>query len=122
MGDLNAALQLKGSKRTNIRGKELLEMINEGFLNCVESHPTLGVASGHKPMTFEISIETEPKPPSSRLSYNFKAAKWQKYRTILDEQLSKWDFNRSIQQAAEIEEYTRSITNSINQTAREAIP
>ncbi|CAF4178042.1 unnamed protein product, partial [Rotaria sordida] len=28
----------------------------------VESHPTLGTLSGHKLLTFDISIGAEPKP------------------------------------------------------------
>ena len=88
MGDLNAALLQMGSRKTNARGKQLQELINEGFLSCVdddsttfekndyeqkldwilasqpllsfisnvETHPTLGMLTGHKPLTFVIRI------------------------------------------------------------------
>jgi exonuclease III len=36
VGDLNAALQNMGSKKTNTKGRQLQELLNEGFLNCIE--------------------------------------------------------------------------------------
>jgi len=36
VGDLNAALYQMGSRRTNTRGRQLQELINEGYLNCVD--------------------------------------------------------------------------------------
>ncbi|CAF4716717.1 unnamed protein product, partial [Rotaria sp. Silwood2] len=100
VGDLNATLYNMGSRRTNARGRQLQEVINEGYVNCiddnsttfekndyeekldwilaslpllslisnVETHPTIGTLCGHKPLTFDIPIGTEPKPPSPRLS------------------------------------------------------
>ncbi|CAF4973565.1 unnamed protein product, partial [Rotaria sp. Silwood1] len=50
------------------------------FISNVETHPTRGTQSGHKPLTFDIPIGVEPKPPSPRLSLNFKAANWPKFR------------------------------------------
>ncbi|CAF4199794.1 unnamed protein product [Rotaria sordida] len=34
--DLNAALFQMGSKKTNAKGRQLQEFLNEGFLNCIE--------------------------------------------------------------------------------------
>ncbi|CAF4749304.1 unnamed protein product, partial [Rotaria sp. Silwood2] len=104
VGDLNATLYNMGSRKTNARGRQLQEVINEGYINCIdddsttfekndyeekldwilasqllhslisnfETHPIIGTLSGHKPLTFDIPIGTEPKPALSRLSLNFK--------------------------------------------------
>jgi exonuclease III len=154
LGDLNAALQQMGSKKTNTKGRQLQEIINEGFINCidddsttyevndyeekidwilasqplhsfiskVETHPSLGVLSGHKPLTFEIPIGIQQKPPSPRISLNFKAAKWTIYRNTLNEQLKKWDDTRYLNSTLDIEEYTSFITNSITSATQAAIP
>ena len=154
VGDLNATSYQMGSKKTNARGRQLQDLVNEGFINCieddsttyekndyeekldwilasqpllsfitnVETHPTFGTLSGHKPLTFEISIGVEPKPPSPRISLNFKAAKWTKFRNILDEQLKLWDHTRILYSTSDIEDYTAFITNSITSATQEAIP
>ncbi|CAF4561670.1 unnamed protein product [Rotaria sp. Silwood1] len=92
------------------------------FISNVETHPTRGTQSGHKPLTFDIPIGVEPKPPSPRLSLNFKAANWPKFRSKLNEQLMLWNNNRLINSALDIEEYTSFITNSITSATQEAIP
>ncbi|CAF2843257.1 unnamed protein product [Rotaria sp. Silwood2] len=142
-----------GSRKTNARGRQVQEVINEGYINCidddnttfekndyeekidwilasqplhslisnVETHPTIGTLSGHKPLTFDIPIGTEPKPASPRLSLNFKAANWPKFRNKLNEQLMLWNKNRSINSESDVEEYTSFITNSITAATQEAI-
>ncbi|CAF1492347.1 unnamed protein product [Rotaria sp. Silwood1] len=142
-----------GSRKTNARGKQLQEVINEGYINCinddsttfekneyeekidwilasqplhslisnVETHPTIGTLSGHKPLTFDIPIGTKPKPASPRLSLNFKAANWPKFRNKLNEQLMLWNKNRIIDSESDIEEYTSFITNTITAATQEAI-
>ncbi|CAF3895108.1 unnamed protein product, partial [Rotaria sp. Silwood1] len=117
--DLNATIFNMGSRITNARGRQIQEVINEGYMNCidddnttfekndyeekidwilasqplhslisnVETHPTIGTLNGHKPLTFDITIGTEPKPASPRLSLKFKAANWSKVRNKLNEQL-----------------------------------
>lgn len=152
MGDLNAALQQMGSRKTNTKGKQLQDIINEGYLNCVddnsttferssyeekldwilasqplfsfitdfETHPTLGTSSGHKPITFNLTVEAEAKPLSPRLSFNFKTANWSKFRTKLDEQLQRWN-NVQSSTLVNIEEYTTFITNSLCTATSEAI-
>ncbi|CAF3602013.1 unnamed protein product [Rotaria sp. Silwood1] len=92
------------------------------FISNVETHPTRGTQSGHKPLTFDIPIGVEPKPPSPRLSLNFKAANWPKFRSKLNEQLMLWNNNRLINSALDIQEYASFITNSITSATQEAIP
>ncbi|CAF3093128.1 unnamed protein product [Rotaria sp. Silwood2] len=92
------------------------------FISNVETHPTIGTFSGHKPLTFDISIGAEPKPTSPRISLNFKAAKWPKFRTKLDQQLMLWNNFRRLNTALDIEEYAMFITNSIMLATQEAIP
>ena len=153
VGDLNAALLQMGSRRTNARGKQLQELINEGFLNSVddvsttfekndyeekldwilasqplfsfisnvETHPTLGLLSGHKPLTFEIQIGTEPNAPSPRTSFNFKRANWRKYRSTLGDQLKVWD-KPNPTRTYEIDDYAMFITKCIIVASNEAIP
>ncbi|CAF3278188.1 unnamed protein product [Rotaria sp. Silwood2] len=143
-----------GSRKTNARGRQLQEVINEGYFNYiddvsttfekndyevkidwilatqplhslisnVETHPTIGTLSGHKPLTFVIPIGSEPKPASPRLSLNFKAANWSKFRNKLNEQLMLWNTNLTINSEPDIEEYTSFITNSITTATQEAIP
>ncbi|CAF1502030.1 unnamed protein product, partial [Rotaria sp. Silwood1] len=142
-----------GSRKTNARGRQLQEVINEGYFNCiddvsttyekndyevkidwilasqplhslisnVETHPTIGTLSGHKPLTFDLPIGPEPKPASPRLSLNFKAANWPKFRNTLNEQLILWNKHRYINSESDIEEYTSFITNSITTATQEAI-
>jgi exonuclease III len=153
MGDLNAKLALMGSRKTNGQGRQLLELINEGSLHCVEdasttfeqndyeekldwilasqplfafisnveTHPTLGAASGHKPLTFVIPFGPDPKPPSPRISYNFKAANWKRYRSVLDEQLKSWN-KACPTEKKHIDEYAGFITNCITAATGEAVP
>ncbi|CAF2986948.1 unnamed protein product, partial [Rotaria sp. Silwood2] len=92
------------------------------LISNVETHPTIGTLSDHKPLTFDIPIETEPKPASPRLSLNFKAANWPKFRSKLNEQLMLWNKHRHITSSLDIEEYTSFITNSITAATQEAIP
>ncbi|CAF4675587.1 unnamed protein product, partial [Rotaria sp. Silwood2] len=88
----------------------------------VETHAAIGTLSGHKPLTFDIPIGTEPKPASPRLFLNFKVANWPKFRNELNEQLMLWNKNRSINSELDVEEYTSFITNSITAATQEAIP
>ena len=112
VGDLNATLHNMGSAKANARGKQLHELLKDGFIECVEddtptferkdyevkldwilgsqpllsfisnvkTHPQIGTLSGHKPLTFDISMGAEPKPTSPRISLNFKAANWPLFR------------------------------------------
>lgn len=154
VGDLNAMSADMGSRKTNGRGRQMLELIKEGFIECVEdayttfekdeyeekidwilasqplrsfiskvdTHPIIGTTYGHKPLTFDICLEAEPKPASPRLSLNFNAAKWSKFRSTLNQQLMKWKDNRQIHTTLDIEEYNEFITNSILLATKEAIP
>ncbi|CAF4351321.1 unnamed protein product, partial [Rotaria sordida] len=92
------------------------------FTSNVETHPPIGTSCGHKPLTFDISIGAESKPASPRISFNFKAAKWSKFRIKLDQQLMLWNNDRRLDSALDIEEYTSFITNSILVATQEAIP
>ncbi|CAF4806210.1 unnamed protein product, partial [Rotaria sp. Silwood2] len=92
------------------------------LISNVEAHPTIGTLSGHQPLTFDNPIGTEPKSASPRLSINFKAANWSKFRTKLNKQLMIWNKNRRINAAADIEEYSSFITNSITGATQEVIP
>jgi hypothetical protein len=154
MGDLNATLIQMGSRKTNTKGRQLQEVINEGFLHCidddsttyekddyeekldwilasqplhsfisnVETHPSFGAVSGHKPLTFTIPVGVEAKPPSPRTSYNFKAAEWNKYRQTLDEQLKQWNEIPISNAADDIETYSEFITQCITAATVQAIP
>ncbi|CAF1418063.1 unnamed protein product [Adineta ricciae] len=153
VGDLNAALLQMGSRRTNAKGKQLQELINEGLLNCVddaittfekneyeekidwilasqplfsfisnvETHPTLGLLSGHKPLTFDISIGTEVNAASPRISLNFKRANWRKYRNTLDEKLKTWN-KPGPTLPGDIDDYAEFVTNCITTASNVAIP
>ncbi|CAF4988906.1 unnamed protein product, partial [Rotaria sp. Silwood1] len=92
------------------------------FTSNLETHPPIGTSCGHKPLTFDISIGAEPKPPTPRMSFNFKAAKWAKFRSKLDQQLMLWNNDRRLDSTLAIEEYTSFITNSILVATQEAIP
>ena len=154
VGDLNATMHNMGSATANTRGKQLQELLKDGYIECVdddvptferndyevkldwilasqpllsfisnvETHPQIGSLSGHKPITFNISLGAEPKPTSPRISLNFKAAKWPLFRSKLDQQLKKWNNDRSLVSTLDIEEYTSFITNSIMTATIEAIP
>ncbi|CAF3360365.1 unnamed protein product [Rotaria socialis] len=154
VGDLNATLSEMGSTKTNARGKQLQELLNEGIIDCVdddsttfekneyeakldwilgsqpllsfitnvEAHPTIGTINGHKPLTFDIQIGAEAKPTSPRLSLNFKAAKWTKFRSKLDQQLILWNNDLSLNSSLDIEDYSTFITNSIMLATQEAVP
>ncbi len=154
VGDLNAMLAEMGSRKTNARGRQLLNLIKEGFIECVddekatfekydyeekidwilasqplityiskvETHPIIGTSIGHKPLTFDIQAEADHKPASPRLSFNFNAAKWSKFRYSLNQQLIKWNNDRQVDTALEIEEYNKFITNSLLLATKEAIP
>jgi len=78
--------------------------------------------SGHKPLIFDIPIGAEPKPTSPRLSFNFKAAKWPKFRSESDQQLMLWNNDRRLDSTSDIEEYLSFITNSILIATQAAIP
>lgn len=154
MGDLNATLIQMGSKKTNTKGRQLLELINEGLLHCidddsttyekddyeekldwilasqpihsfisnVETHPSFGAASGHKPLTFQLPVEAQSKPPSPRTSYNFKAADWNKYRKTLDQQLKHWNTTATPNTADDIETYCEFVTRCITAATLQSIP
>lgn len=154
VGDLNAALQHMGSRKTNAKGRQLQELLEEGYLYCiednsstyerngyeekidwilasqpllslisnVETHPTIGPTSGHKPLTFEVSIGLEHKPTSPRISFNFKAANWIKFRITLNEQLQLWNHSPTINTTPKIEEYNMFITNSLLEATHASIP
>lgn len=40
LGDLNAALQSKGSRKTNAKGRQLEDLLNEGVLQCIDKELT----------------------------------------------------------------------------------
>ena len=40
VGDLNATLHQMGSKKTNARGRQLHELLNEGFIECIDDDST----------------------------------------------------------------------------------
>ena len=154
VGDLNAALEEMGSRKTTTRGRHLQTLLEEGYIYAiddvyttyerndheekldrilasqpllslisnVDTHPVIGATSGHKPITFNISIGVEPKPTSPRTSYNFKEANWIKFRKSVNDQLTLWKNPNSVNCSADIEEYTRFITNSLTTAANEAIP
>ncbi|CAF5189181.1 unnamed protein product, partial [Rotaria magnacalcarata] len=137
VGDLNATLSEMGSTKTNARGKQLQELLNECIIDCVdddrsqpllsfitnvETHPTISTINGYKPLTFDIQIGTEPKPTSPRLSLNFKEAKWTKFRFKLDQQLMLLNIDTSLNAALNIEEHSTFITNSIMLATKEAVP
>ncbi|CAF4508023.1 unnamed protein product [Rotaria socialis] len=128
VGDLNATISEMGSTKTNARGKQLQELLNEGsqpllsFITNVETHPTIDSINGHKPLTFDIQIGAEPKPTSPRLSLNFKEAKWTKFRSKLDQQLILWNNDLSLNSPLDIEDYSMFITDSIMLATKEAVP
>ncbi|CAF3306674.1 unnamed protein product [Rotaria sp. Silwood2] len=154
LDDLNAALNQMGSRKTNARGRQLQELLNEGYMNCIdddsttferndyeekidwilasqplmsfisnfETHSPFTMFSGHKSITFDISIGAEPKPMSPRLSLNFQAANWSKFRNKSDENLMIWNNDRFLNSTSDIEEYSSFITDSITAATQESIP
>ncbi|CAF1578000.1 unnamed protein product [Rotaria magnacalcarata] len=140
-----------GSRKTNARGRQLQEVINEGYIDCiddisttfekndyeekidwilvsqplyslisnVEAHPIIGTISGHELLTFDIPIGIEPKPASPRISVNFDATNWPKFRNILNEQLMLWNKHRHITSSSDIEKYTTFITDGIRIATQE---
>ena len=92
------------------------------FISSVETHPSFGAVSGHKPLTFTLPVGVEAKPPSPRTSYNFKAANWLKYRQTLDEQLKQWNEIPFSNAAEDIETYSKFITQCITAATEQAIP
>ncbi|CAF4930303.1 unnamed protein product [Rotaria magnacalcarata] len=126
-----------GSTKTNARGKQLQQLLNEGIIDCVdddrsqpllsfitnvETHPTIGTINGHKPLTFDVQIGAGPKPTSPRLSLNFKEAKWTKFRSKLDQQLMLCNNDTCLNAALNIEEHSTFITNSIMLATKEVVP
>ncbi|CAF2077925.1 unnamed protein product [Rotaria magnacalcarata] len=88
----------------------------------VDTHPTIGSSSGHKPLTFEVSIGAKHKSTSPRTSFNFKAANWTTFRKTLNDQLQLWNLSRTISTTVKIEEYNMFITNSLLEATHAAIP
>ncbi|CAF1130161.1 unnamed protein product [Adineta ricciae] len=91
------------------------------FISNVETHPTLGLLSGHKPLTFDISIGTEANAASPRLSLNFKRANWRKYRNTLDEKLKPWN-ELDPTSPGDIDDYAEFVTDCITAASNVAIP
>ncbi|CAF1077060.1 unnamed protein product [Rotaria sordida] len=83
------------------------------FISNVETHLTLDALSGHKPLNFDIPIEVESKSTSPRISLNFKAAKWSKFRSISDQQLMLWHYDHHLDSTLDIKEHTSFINTSI---------
>ncbi|CAF4501712.1 unnamed protein product, partial [Rotaria magnacalcarata] len=90
--------------------------------DIVDTHPTIGSSSGHKPLTFEVSIGAKHKSTSPRTSFNFKAANWTTFRKTLNDQLQLWNLSRTISTTVKIEEYNMFITNSLLEATHAAIP
>ena len=153
LGDLNAALQSKGSRKTNAKGRQLQDLLEEGYLQCIDNelttyerheyeekldwiiasqptlffianintHSPLGLLSGHKPLTFELSAVADRKPMSPRYSYNFKSANWQIYRQKLNSLLETWDTTNQILTSDDIEAYTKFVTDCVVTASKAAI-
>ncbi|CAF1403151.1 unnamed protein product [Rotaria sordida] len=118
-----------GLKKTNAKGRQLQELLNEGVLNCIEDDSPTYETNNYEekidwilPLTFEIPLGAEPKPTSPRISYNFQEVKWTKFRQILDEHLVLWDNTRLLNTTTDIEEYTSFITDSITSATQQTIP
>ncbi|CAF0990716.1 unnamed protein product [Didymodactylos carnosus] len=154
LGDLNAALQAQGSKRTNWKGRQLQELLDDGFLQCmdndlttyerneyeekldwiiasqpiifyianVNTHPPLGLLSGHKPLTLKLLAVADQKPQSPRCAFNFKSAIWSVYRQQLNRHLATWDTTKKLQTIDDIDSYTKFVTDCIVTASKAAIP
>ena len=154
MGDLNAASTLLGPRKTNSKGFQLQELLNNTDFSCIDdrittyerneytekldwilstrptiffiknvnTHAPLGTVSGHKPLTFDLIITADEKPPSPRLQFLFKLANWSLYRKILNEKLAEWDLNRPLVTTNDIDEYANFISENVVMAARMAIP
>lgn len=48
MGDLNAALQVMGSRKTNSRGRQLELVLNQGYLDCINERDTTYVRNEYE--------------------------------------------------------------------------
>lgn len=92
------------------------------MIRSVKTNPTLGISSGHNPMTFEIQITAEEMPTSPRPTLNYKKADWNKYRRELDQLLQERNILSKPQNATEIEEMSQFITNCMNEAANRSIP
>ncbi|CAF4399029.1 unnamed protein product [Rotaria magnacalcarata] len=123
-----------GSRKTNAKGRQLQDLLEEekidwilasqpllSLISSVDTHPTIGSSSGHKPLTFEVSIGAEHKSTSPRTSFNFKAANWITFRKTLNDQLQLWNLSRTISTTVKIEEYNMFITNSLLEATHAAI-
>ena len=92
------------------------------FVQNVNTHPPLGTVSGHKPLTFDLIVTADEKPPSPRLQFSFKLANWSIYRKILNDQLAKWDLHLPIVSPDDIDNYANFISESIVIATRAAVP
>jgi len=92
------------------------------LITHVQTHPPLGTLNGHKPMTFELIITPDRKPPSPRIQYSFKSANWPTFRKQLNQQLTGWDCSRSLLTPIDIDTYAKFITESIVTASQTAIP
>ncbi|CAF2114439.1 unnamed protein product, partial [Rotaria magnacalcarata] len=71
VGDLNATLSEMGSTKTNARGKQLQELLNEGIIDCVDDDSTTfekneyeakldWILGSHPLLSFITNVETHP--------------------------------------------------------------
>jgi hypothetical protein len=88
----------------------------------VEAHPPMGMSSGHKPLTLELSMKADLRPQSPRTSLNFQAANWPLYRQLLNENLAKWPRQTLNETPRQIEEYTTFLRNCITTAIKGAVP
>lgn len=131
VSDLNAALYQMGSRKTNGKGRQLQELLNEGFLSCIDDNSVTyerndyeekidWILASQPLISFITNVETHPTSP--RISLNFQAAKWVVFRNKLDEHLVLWDNSRLLNSTLDIEEYSSFITDSITSATQHAIP
>ncbi|CAF1982764.1 unnamed protein product [Rotaria magnacalcarata] len=89
-------------------------------INDLSTQYLLGTKEDHKPLTFSLNFNADPKPLSPRLSLNFKLTNWQLDRKYLNNLLSKIDqTTTTIQQ---IESFTTMVTNCIVSAGKLVIP
>ncbi|CAF3840996.1 unnamed protein product [Rotaria magnacalcarata] len=131
-------LHRKWNPEKNARGRQLQELLEEGYIYCIDDDSTTYERNDydekrdwiltsqplfdHKPLTFELSIGMEPKPTSLRIQFNFKVVNWIKFRKILNEQLQLWDIKHTINTSVDIEECNAWITKSLLTETYQAIP
>ncbi|CAM4844839.1 unnamed protein product [Rotaria magnacalcarata] len=71
VGDLNATISEMGSTKTNARGKQLQELLNEGIIDCVDDDSTTfekneyeakldWISGSHPLLSFITNVETHP--------------------------------------------------------------